>query len=154
MDSAAVAMRSVTFFNQSSDYALSALEHVHDDVFYVFGVETFGNRSCNPDHVHRLVVQCYCFHPACTAGITCIDDTPRMTCTPKPGGRLLAQQRKHFFLPVVTLFTILSEFQRFHQTVFRRLIIHSLADPNCILKHHSAHSVCIVIHRLLCYITK
>jgi hypothetical protein len=59
-----------------------------------------------------------------------------------------------FFLPVVTLFTTLSEFQRFHKTVFRMLIIHSLADPNCILKRRSAHSVHIAIHRLLCYITK
>jgi hypothetical protein len=75
-----------------------------------------------------------------------------MTCIPKRGDRLLA--RHHIFSLIVTLFVILSEFQRFHNAIFHWYIIHGLADPNCILKRWPAYSTRLAIHRFVCYITK
>jgi hypothetical protein len=34
---------------------LSPLESVHDDFFHAFRVQTFGNRTCIPGDVHRIV---------------------------------------------------------------------------------------------------
>jgi hypothetical protein len=60
----------------------------------------------------------------------------------------------HFFFAIVTLFVILSEFQRYHNAIFHWYITHGLADPNCILKRRPAYSTCLAIHRFVCYITK
>jgi hypothetical protein len=60
----------------------------------------------------------------------------------------------YFFFAIVTLFVILSEFQRYHNAIFHWYITHGLADPNCILKRRPAYSTCLAIHRFVCYITK
>jgi hypothetical protein len=116
--------------------------------FYVFGVETFGNLSFlqsrpRPSLGGSVLLLPFGLHSRDHMYLRHAwhDMHTKMRWPP------ISSTAQTFFLPVVTLFTILSEFQRFHKTVFRRLIIHSLA-------RRSAHSVRIAIHRLLCYITK